>query len=87
MAAPKAWIAEQPAPPPSRPEAIRRLIERGMAKCQRPRGRDVDAHNNPRAEPAAVHHQQIGPRHSDEHLAAAGAAVAAIEAVVGAHHP
>jgi cytochrome c553 len=36
MAALKAWIAEQPPPPPSRPEAIRRLIERGMAKCHCP---------------------------------------------------
>jgi hypothetical protein len=36
MAALNAWIAEQPDPPRSRPEAIRRLIERGMAKCQCP---------------------------------------------------
>ena len=49
----------------------------GASPRRRPRERDVDAHNDPRAGPAAVH-QQIGPRPGDaypvagdEHLAAA----------------
>ena len=38
-----AWIKTQPAPRPSRPEAIRRLVEQALAGAQRPQKRNKEA--------------------------------------------
>ena len=38
-----AWIKTQPAPRPSRPDAIRRLVEQALAGTQRPQKRSKEA--------------------------------------------
>ena len=38
-----AWIKTQPAPRPSRPDAIRRLVEQALAGAQRPQKRSKEA--------------------------------------------
>jgi hypothetical protein len=38
-----AWIKTQPAPQPSRPDAIRRLVEQALAGPQRPQKRSAEA--------------------------------------------
>ena len=38
-----AWIKTQPAPRPSRPEAIRRLVQQALAGAQRPHKRSKEA--------------------------------------------